>query len=394
MSIRDKTAIVGVGTSQFYRRGQSDPRTDLELMCDATLKAVEDAGLKVDDIDGFSFYQSGYDSGLLSQTLGIPEVRYSVSMTGGGGGSQGTVGNAAAAIYAGYAEVVLCVKALKSGGEGGRRIGLPNVRMGRAPAGGADNDFNYPFGLMSPGQTFALMTRHHMDKYGTTTRHLGEVAVATRFHASRNPAALYRTPITLQDHEDSRMIADPLRLLDFCLETDGGTALIVTSAERARDLKQKPVYVTAAAQGGTGRWGQGIFWQNMPEEYYASSGHRDVAKRLFAMAGMGPQEIDVAEMYDHFSPLVIMQLEDYGFCKIGEGGSFVENGGIRWPDGHLVVNTHGGNLSEVYLLGLTHTIEAVRQMRGTSSSQVKDANTVLVTSGPGIMPTSALILRR
>jgi acetyl-CoA acetyltransferase len=393
MSIRDRACIVGIGTTQFYRRGQSEPRTELELMCDAALRAVDDAGLQVDDVDGFSFYSGGFDGGLLSQSLGIPEVRYSVTMTGGGGGSQGTVGNAVAAVCAGYADVVLCVKGFKSGGEGGRRVGLPPVRTGRAAAG-PDQDFNYPFGLMSPGQMFALITRRHMDRYGTTTRQLGEVAITTRFHASRNPNALYRTPITMQDYENARMISTPLRLLDFCLETDGGTAVIVTSAERARDLKQKPVYVMAAAQGGAGRWGQSIFWQNMPDEYYASSGHRSVARRLFAMAGIGPKEIDVAEFYDHYTPLVIMQLEDYGFCGIGEGGPFVESGGIRWPDGRLVVNTHGGNLSEVYLLGLTHTIEAVRQLRGTSTCQVEGANTVLVTGGPGALPTSALILRR
>jgi len=390
VTIKDKAAIVGTGTSQFYRRGQAGPRTGLDFMLEATFNALDDSGLTVDDIDGFSYYAGGYDSGLLSQTLGIPEVRYSVSMTGGGGGSQGTVANAAAAVAAGYADVVLCVK-----GDAGLRRGMARPRAGRDAAGAnaaPDRDFLHPFGLMSPGQTFALMARRHMEMFGTTTRQFGEVAVATRFHASRNPAALYREPITLEDHENSRMIADPLRLLDFCLETDGGTAVIVTSAERARDLRQRPVYVMAAAQGGHGRWGQGIFWQQMPEEYYASSGHRPLAQRLYAMAGVGPEDIDVAEMYDHFTPLVIMQLEDYGFCKIGEGGSYVEDEGIRWGQAKMPVNTHGGNLSEVYLLGLTHTIEAVRQLRGTSTSQVEGAEVALVTSGPGIMPTSAIIL--
>lgn len=390
MTIKDKTAIVGIGTSKFYRRGQAGDLTGLDLMLDATSKALEDAGLTVDDVDGFSFYAGGYDSGLLSQTLGIPEVRYSVTMTGGGGGSQGTIANAAAAIVAGYADVVLCVK-----GDTGLRRGMARPRVGRdAPGANAlpDRDFLHPFGLMSPGQTFALMARRHMEMYGTTTRQFGEVAKSTRFHASRNPAALYREPITLEDHENSRMISDPLRLLDFCLETDGGTAVIVTSAERARDLQQPPVYVMAAAQGGHGRWGQGIFWQQMPEEYYASSGHRPLARRLYEMAGVGPEDIDVAEMYDHFTPLVIMQLEDYGFCPIGEGGPYVEDGGIQWGKARMPVNTHGGNLSEVYLLGLTHTIEAVRQLRGTSTSQVDGAEVALVTSGPGIMPTSSVIL--
>jgi acetyl-CoA acetyltransferase len=391
VTVKDQTAIVGIGTTKFYRRGQAGQTSGLELMLQATNAALDDAGLTVDDIDGFSFYAGGFDSGLLSQTLGMPEIRYSVSMTGGGGGSQGTVANAAAAIAAGYADVILCVK-----GDAGVRRGLARARTGRdvPGTGGAapDRDFLTPFGLMSPGQTFALMARQHMEKYGTTTRQFGAVAVSTRFHASRNPAALYRQPITLEDHENSRMISDPLRLLDYCLETDGGTAVILTSAERARDLRQKPVYVMAAAQGGHGRWGQGIFWQQMPEEYYASSGHRPLAKRLYEMAGVGPADIDVAEMYDHFTPLVIMQLEDYGFCPIGEGGPYVESEGIQWGTSKMPVNTHGGNLSEVYLLGLTHTIEAVRQLRGTSTSQVEGAEVALVTSGPGIMPTSAIIL--
>lgn len=315
-------------------------------------------------------------------------------MSGGGGGSQGTIANAAAAIAAGYADVVLCTKALKSGGPTGRRIGLPQPRTGPAGAGAADRDFFNPFGLMSPGQPFALMARRHMERFGTTTRQFGEVAVSTRFHASRNPNALHRDEITLEDHENSRILADPLRLLDYCLETDGGTAVIVTSAERARDLKHDPVYVMGAAIGGPGPFGQGIFYHQMPDDIYHWSGHKPVADRLYAMAGIGPEDVDVAEMYDHFTPLVIMQLEEYGFCAEGEGGPYVENGGIRWGTGRMPVNTHGGNLSEVYLLGLTHTIEGVRQLRGTSSSQVEDAEIALITSGPGILPTSALILRR
>jgi acetyl-CoA acetyltransferase len=392
VSISDETAIVGIGTTPFYKRGQSGDQTELELMVKAATVALADAGLTPHDVDGFSFYAGGFDAGRLATALGIKELRYSAIMSGGGGGSQGTIVNAAAAIAAGYADVILCSKALKSGGDTGRRIGLPQPRSGRAPGGAADWDYYHPYGLMSPGQSFAMMARKHMEKFGTTTRHFGEVAVSTRFHASRNPNAIHRNPITLEDHDNSRMISDPLRLLDYCLETDGGTAVIVTSAERAKDLKQKPVYVGGAAMGGPGPFGQGIFYHQMPDDIYHWSGHKPVADRVYAMAGVGPQDIDVAEMYDHFTPLVIMQLEEYGFCKPGEGGPYVENGGITWGTGRMPVNTHGGNLSEVYLLGLTHTIEGVRQLRGTSSSQVENAETALITSGPGILPTSALIL--
>lgn len=394
MTIKDVGAIVGVGHTDFYKRGQSGAQTELELMLKATKVALDDCGLTPQDIDGFSFYSGGFDAGLLATSLGIKELRYSAIMSGGGGGSQGTVANAVAAINAGYADVILCVKALKSGGDTGRRIGRMGAdpRTKREPAGVTDWDFFHNFGLTSPGQSFALMARQHMHKFGTTSEQFGAVAVSTRFHASRNPNAIHQMPITIEDHQASRMIADPLHLLDYCLETDGGTAVIVTSAERAKDLKAKPVYVGGAAIGGPGPFGAGIFYLQMPDDIFHWSGHKPVADRVYAMAGVGPQDIDVAEMYDHFTPLVIMQLEEYGFCKPGEGGPFVEDGGLRFDTGRLPVNTHGGNLSEVYLLGLTHTIEAVRQLRGTASSQVKDAEVALVTSGPGILPTSALIL--
>jgi acetyl-CoA acetyltransferase len=395
VTLRDKASIVGIGTSQFFRRGGSGDTSHLELMCDATRNAVADAGIGIGDIDGFSYYSGGYDSGLLASALGIQDLKYSVTMTGGGGGSQGTVINAASAVAAGLAEMVLCVKALKSGGPGGARIGQMGAttaaRQGTDP-NSWNADFTIPYGLMTPGQGFALMARQHMHKYGTTSLQFGAVAVSTRFHASRNPAALYRQPITLEDHQNSRMIADPLHLLDYCLETDGATAVLVTSPERAKDLKQKPVNVMAGVMGGAGRFGQGIFWHQMPDEYYSSSGHRALAPRLYKMAGVGPEDIDVAELYDHFTPMIIAEIEDYGFCQPGEGGAFVEDGGLRFDTGRLPVNTHGGNLSEVYLLGMTHTIEAVRQLRGTSTSQVQGAEIALVTSGPGILPTSAIIL--
>jgi acetyl-CoA acetyltransferase len=395
VALKDKACIIGIGTTKFFRRGGSGDTSHLAMMCEATINAVADAGIEVTDIDGFSYYQSGYDSGLLASALGIDDLKYSVSMTGGGGGSQGTIINAATAVATGLAEVILCVKALKSGGPGGRRIGQMGAVVASRPETDPNSwnaDFTIPYGLMTPGQGFALMARRHMHTYGTTSEQFGAVAVSTRFHASRNPAALYREPITLEDHQNSRMIAEPLHLFDYCLETDGATALIVTTPERARDLQQKPVFVMAGAMGGAGRFGQGIFWHQMPEEYYSSSGHRALAPRLYQMAGLGPEDIDVAEMYDHFTPMVIAQLEDYGFCKPGEGGPFVEDGGLRFDTGRLPVNTHGGNLSEVYLLGLTHTIEAVRQLRGTSTSQVEGAEVALVTSGPGILPTSAIIL--
>jgi acetyl-CoA acetyltransferase len=190
------------------------------------------------------------------------------------------------------------------------------------------------------------------------------------------------------------MIAEPLCLFDFCLETDGAVAVITTSLERARDLKQRPVPVIAAAHGGTREWGRAFAWMGMPDEMFASSGHAPVAKRLYQRAGVGPADIDVALLYDHFSAMVVMQLEDYGFCAKGEGGPFVESGTIRYEGGSIPLNTHGGQLSEAYIIGMTHVKEGVEQMRGTAINQVKDAELALVTGGPAALPVSGLILGR
>ena len=233
-----------------------------------------------------------------------------------------------------------------------------------------------------------------MHLYGTQREHFAEIAISTRANAIRRPTALRTEPLTLDEYFDARMIADPLCLYDFCMESDGAVAVIVTSAERARDLRHPPAYVLASEHGGQGRWGQSILWMNMPDEMFASSGHRSIARRVYESAGVGPDDIDVALLYDHFSPMVLMQLEDYGFCGRGESGPFVAEGNIRWPDGRIPVNTHGGNLSEVYLIGATHIREGVEQIRGTTVNQVEGAELALVTGGPASIPTSALILGR
>ncbi len=400
MSIKDLTAIVGVGATPYYRRGQSYPQTPIEMACKAILAALDDAGLTADDLDGFAYYSGGSDTALIAQILGVPEVRFTGALTGGGGGSAGSVGLAAAAITAGMAEVVVSLMTLQ---QRDRRFGAAfATKQSEDDKGGgtysapptAEKDFTAPAGLVGPGQMFALLTRRHMELYGTRREHLAEVAISTRNNAIRRPTSIMKSPITLEDYFQARMISDPLCLFDFCLESDGAVAVITTSAERARDLRHSPAYVMASAHGGAGRWGQAITWLNMPEEYFASSGHRPVAKRLYEMAGVGPEDIDVALLYDHFSPMVLMQLEDYGFCPIGESGRFVEKGSIRWPDGSIPVNTHGGNLSEAYIIGMTHVTEAVEQIRGTAINQVEGAELALVTGGPAPIPTSSLILRK
>jgi acetyl-CoA acetyltransferase len=391
-SLRDRTCIVGVGTTGYGKRGEFYGRNQIDQIREALDLALEESGLDRREIDGFASYSvDSNDPSLLAPALGIPNVNFSnMVFGGGGGGTCGAIANAGAAIVAGLAEVVMVYKVITQ---------PPHMRFGAAygsaqVAADPMSDFHRVFGLVSPVQFFALLLRRHMHLYGTTSRHLAEVAVQIRAHAARNPRALKREPLTIEQHQASRMIADPFRLFDCCQETDGGAVILVTSSERARDLRQRPVYIMAGAQGGSSAWGQGLTSQNQPEELYTSAGHAHLAERLYAMAGIGPKDVDVALLYDHFSGMVLLQLEDYGFCARGEGGAFVEGGGISWQGGRLPVNTHGGNLSEVYLLGMTHVIEGVRQLRGQSTSQVEDAEIALVTAGPSNLPTSSLLLRR
>ncbi len=388
--------MVGVGATPYYRHGESAPQTNMELAGKALLAAVADAGLRVDDVDGFALYSGGgLDVSLLAQMLGIPQVRFTASLTGGGGGAAGAVGLAAAAIVSGQADVVVSLMSLQQPTNG--RFGSVFSRnkgsgaYGAAPT--AQSDFLAHTGFMGPGQAFALLMQRHMHRYGTTRSHLAEVAISTRQNACNRPGALMRTPLTLEDYFAARMISEPFCLYDYCLECDGAVAVVTTSAERAADLRHPPVYVTASAHGGTGDWGQAIGWMGMSDDIFASSGHRSTAEDLYARAGLGPEDVDVALLYDHFSGLVLMQLEDYGFCPIGESGPFVADGNIRYLGGSIPVNTHGGNLSEAYIIGFTHVKEAVEQLRGTAVNQVPGAEVALVTGGPAPIPVSGLILK-
>jgi acetyl-CoA acetyltransferase len=366
----------------------------------ATIAALEDAGLTVDDVDGLALYSFGLggDTSLFAQTLGIPEVRFTSTLTGGGGGASGSVGLAAAAIASGMATCVVSLMTLQ---QAANRFGTSFAPKKKGEKGGQysapatpEGNFIQPSGLMGPGQMFAVLAQRHMHLYGTRREHFAEIAISTRENARKRETSLMRDELTLDDYFDARMIAEPLCLFDFCLECDGAVAIITTTAERAKDLKHPPAYVRATAQGGNGRWGQAITWMGMPDDEFASSGHRPVARRMYEMAGCGPDDIDVALLYDHFAPMVLMQLEDYGFCGIGEGGPFVESGAIRYGTGSLPVNTHGGNLSEAYIIGMTHVKEAVEQIRGNAVNQVEGAELALSTGGPASIPVSAVLLAK
>jgi acetyl-CoA acetyltransferase len=392
IEIRDKAAIVGIGQTEFSK---NSGRSELQLACEAIKAACEDAGLSVRDIDGMVRYDMDTNNEImLVSSLGIENLRFFESIAWGGSAHGSVIGHAAMAVAVGAADVVVCFRALNE--RSGRRLGLARdhsvtalERQDEVWGLTGFQQFTDTFGMMAPNHRFGMFARRHMIEYGTTCEHFGHVAVTMREHANRNPnAMMYGRPMTLEDHGASRMVCDPLRLFDCCLESDGAVAVILTSAERAKSLRQRPVYVMGSAQA-SGPDPNGIVFR--PD--LATTEATYTARDVYRAAGVGPQDIDVAGFYDHFSPFVLFALEAYGFCKPGESGPFVAEGRIKWPDGDLPVNTHGGNLSEAYIHGLTHVLEAVRQLRGTSTSQVEGAEVALVGSAVAQL-SSAVILRR
>jgi acetyl-CoA acetyltransferase len=405
MTIKDKAAIVGVGATPYYKRGQSYPQSEFSMACAAILAALDDAGLTIKDLDGFSIYSGSCDPAAVAAELGVPEVRWATTLTSGGGGCAGALGVAAAAIDGGMATTVVTLMTLQQlnkrlgGSAVGGTLAYAMASDSSSPYGGSGIPPSAAFtannGLLSPGHSFALLAQRHMHLYGTKREHFAEVCMSQRDNAIKRPTSLRTTPLTLDDYFNARMISDPLCLFDYTMESDGAVAVVTVAADRAKDLRQPPVYILSSAHGGTGRWGPALFrYFQIPNEEFPSSGHRPVAKRLYEMAGVTPADVDVALLYDHFSPMVIMQLEDYGFCPIGEGGQFVADGNIRYGTGTIPVNTHGGNLSEAYIIGMTHVREAVEQIRGTAVNQVEGAEIALVTGGPASLPVSGTLLRK
>ena len=393
-SLRNATSIVGIGETEYWKAGGAT-RAEFELACVAVMRAVEDAGLDVSDIDGLCTYSSERSvPNALAQAMGMSDLRFVNLYPGGGNSAAGVVHNAALAVAAGVAATVVCYRSICQG---------QFQRFGRARAGhgltaqpmstsiGGAQAFQAPFGLFSPAQMYALDARRHMHEFGTTSAHFGAVAVAAYTNAQRNPrAVMHGRPLTLEQHQTSRLIADPYRLFDCCQESDGACAVVVTSSDRAVDLRQPRVLIAAGAQGMV--HGDGPARQSRPASLWTSAGMTSIARDLYRAAGIGPDDIDVAQMYENFTGQVVMALEDFGFCGRGEGGPFVESGAIDWPDGSLPINTSGGNLAEGYIHGLSLVIEGVRQIRGTSTAQVQGAANCLVASGPSAPPSSALVL--
>ncbi len=387
MQVRD-AYIAGVGQTEFTRHGGIMNRSQFQVAAEAILAALADAGMQPEEVDGFASYSNDANEAALMQvTLGVPQMRWSSMVWGGGGGgSCAAIAQAAAAIEAGHASTVVVYRGLCQG---------QSRRFGRFGDGRTHGNFVHPFGLFAPAQMLALLVRRHMHLHPQIEeKHLGMIAVNARANANRNPAAvMHGRPMTMEDYFASRYIAEPLRLFDCCLETDGACAIVVTTKERALDGRKSPVRILASKHGSGPGWGSGpLGSQNMPDEDYDSTNSRRMARELFASAGVTPADIDVAQIYDHFSGMVLMALEEFGFCDPGGSGDFVERGNIAWPNGKLPINTSGGQLSEAYVHGLNVAIEGVRQMRGESTSQVNDAKLCLVTGGLGVSPTSSIII--
>lgn len=386
-SLSGKAAIAGIGATEFSKESG---RSELQLAVEAVRAAVEDAGLTMADVDGLTTFTMDANSEIaVARELGIGELRFFSRISYGGGAACATVQQAAMAVATGVADVVVCYRAFNE--RSGDRFGQVSVAANaQVNTNGLDNAWSYPMGLGTPAATVAMQARRYMHDYGATSEDFGRVAVADRRHAATNPHAFFHgRPITLEDHQASRMIVDPLHLLDCCQESDGAQAIVVVSAERARDLAQRPAYVTAAAQG-SGR-----------DQFVMTSYYRDdigipemgvVGRELWRQSGLRPDDMPMAILYDHFTPYVLMQLEELGFCGRGEAPGFIADGAIELG-GRLPLNTHGGQLGEAYIHGMNGIAEAVRQVRGTAVNQVEAAASshVLVTAGTGV-PTSGLVL--
>ncbi len=385
-SLSARAAIVGIGATDFSK---NSGRSELRLASEAVLDALGDAGLAPTDVDGMvTFTMDSNTEVAVARAIGIGELKFFSKIHHGGGAACATIQQAAIAVATGLAECVVAYRAFNE--RSGMRFGQVQTRLvDNADATGVDNSFCYPHGLSTPAAQVAMIARRYMHLSGANSRDFGAVSVADRKHAANNPKAyFYGKPITIEEHQKSRWIAEPLRLLDCCQETDGGVALVVTTPERARDLKHRPATVVAASQGSS------------PDQYSMISYYRSelglpemglVGRQLWEQSGLGPTDIQTAILYDHFTPFTLIQLEELGFCGNGEAKDYVADGAIELG-GRLPINTHGGQLGEAYIHGMNGIAEAVRQLRGTSVNQVPDVEHVLVTAGTGV-PTSGLILR-
>ncbi len=383
VGIQDKAAIVGIGQTRFAK-GLED--TELSLACQAISAAIDDAGLAPSDIDGLAMFSMEEGREVeVARSVGLGDVTYFGEIGYGGGAGCGVVGHAALAVATGQCRAAVAWRARKRAAKTSR----PWAQVSQRITG--HWQWSRPFGLLRPVDEIAILTRRYMHEFGATREQLANVALAFRKHANRNPnATMHEKTLSLEQYLAARWISEPLCLFDNCLETDGALAVVLVSAERARDCAQPPVYVHA-------------FAQSIPMQHQVMTNYfcddplvgpsYACARLLWERSDFKPADVPVAQLYDAFSPLIPLSLEGYGFCARGEGAAFTENGALEWPHGRLPTNTSGGGMSEAYVHGFNLVLEGVRQMRGTSTAQVEGAESCLVTSGEGV-PTSAVLLRR
>lgn len=367
MRTLNRSAALTGAAELGYQRGVSEFST-LSLQLQAGLAAARDAGVAPSEIDGVIAMSSG--SALAEdfvQAFGIRDLRFSAMVPMGGASPVAALQLAAAVIQAGICRHVLLPTGRDGrGGDATTRIAQLQVFRGVA-------EFEMPLGAFSAPQLYAAMARRHMHEYGTLSTDFAEIAVAMRHHATTQPNALLRKPITIEDHQNSRMIADPFRLLDCCIDNAGAAAVLVSAPDVARDLARPPVWLAGAAEGHPD---SPLSITQRPD--LTRLGAAKAADRAFAMAGIGRADIDVACIYDCFTYVVLCQLEDLGFCAKGEGGPFVRGGALK-VGGRLPVNPHGGAMSQAHMVGMNHIVEMVRQLRGEAANQVAGARHGLVS---------------
>lgn len=382
-TVRGKVAVVGVGETPYYKRGQA-PDPEFKLALKAIIAACKDAQISPKSVDGFaSFSNDRSDPSRLANALGCDDLRFSnMQWGGGGGGGSGAVANAAAAIATGMAECVVVFRALAQGQFG---------RFGQGPRSNVisgSGAFTVPYGLMSPAQSFAMKVNRFMHDHGVNQEALRAISLASYHHAQNNPrAVMHGRPLSEEMYDDSRWIVEPFHLFDCCQENDGAAAMVLVPAERARDFPHIPTYILSAVSGSHYRAGASV--HNTPD--YATSTFKTTVPRLYDMAMLGPDDVDVAQIYENFTGGVLMSVVEHNFCEPEGCNEFFTKENLTAPGGRLPINTSGGNLAECYMHGLGLNIEAVRQLRGESSNQVPDPDVSLVASGPMVTPVSSSI---
>lgn len=383
-TLRGRVAIVGIGETTYYKHGQS-PDAEFKLALKAILAACKDAGIDPREIDGFASYSNDRtDPSRLAAALGTKQLRSTTMQWGGGGGGNcAAVANGAAAVASGLADCVIAFRALAQGQHG---------RFGQSPTAATisgDMAWQAPYGVLSPGQKFAMKARRFMHDHGVRQEALRAIAMASYEHAQRNPrAVMHGKPLTESKYDDSRWIVEPFHLFDCCMENDGAAAVLMVPAERAKDFPNRPVHIVGAAMGSDSR--AGAVPHNAPR--YASSSFTTVAPDLYRMAGVSAKDIGVVQSYENFTGGVLMALAEHGFFHPDEANEFLQLPNLLAPNGRLPLNTSGGNLAECYMHGFELVLEAVRQVRGTSTAQAPRNDLALVIGGPMVTPVSNLLL--